>query len=51
MKTIKLTVASSPLGGGSYRSPEVTVTEISNEGVLCMSSPQIEGWKEDELDW
>ena len=51
MKTIKLTVASSPLGGGSYKSPEVTVMEISNEGVLCVSSPENEGWEETTPDW
>ena len=54
MKTNKLTVAHSTLGGGNYRSPEVTVTEIANEGVLCMSGngslqtfetvDGIEGW-------
>ena len=34
----------------SYRSPEVTVAEISNEGVLCASGDH-EGWLEDNLDW
>ena len=48
----KLTTADRfPSGGGSYVSPAVSVTEISNEGVLCMSSPTSEGWKEDDLDW
>ena len=48
----KLTTADRfPSGWGSYVSPAVAVSEISNEGVLCMSSPQVEGWKEDELDW
>ena len=36
---------------GSYRSPEVTVAEISNEGVLCVSSPDSEGWGETTPDW
>ena len=35
----------------SYRSPEVTVAEISNEGVLCVSSPSNEGWGEETPDW
>jgi hypothetical protein len=30
---------------GSYRSPEVTVAEISNEGVLCASG-QLEKWED-----
>ena len=51
MKTIKLTVASSPLGGGSYKSPEVIISEMFNEGVLCISGPDNEGWKEETPDW
>ena len=35
----------------SYRSPEVIVTEIKNEGVLCVSSPGNEGWTEETPDW
>ena len=35
----------------SYKSPEVTVAEIHNEGVLCMSGSSNEGWKEGDLDW
>ena len=37
-----------------YESPEVTVTEILAEGVLCASitaAPQHEGWTDEELDW
>ena len=53
MKTIKLTVAHSSLGVGSYRSPEVSVTEVINEGVLCASAQgvSIEEWTEDKLNW
>ena len=52
MKTNKLTVAHSTLGGGNYRSPEVTVTEIANEGVLCMSGKSLEQWeKADSFTW
>ena len=51
MKNNKLTVAQSYLGEGSYVSPAVAVTEISNEGVLCMSSPTSEGWEETTPDW
>lgn len=29
-----------------YESPEVTVTEILAEGVLCMSGKSIEEWSE-----
>ena len=35
---------------GSYRSPEVTVAEISNEGVLCVSGNH-EGWTEETPEW
>ena len=35
----------------SYRSPEVIVAEINNEGVLCVSSPNNEGWGEETPDW
>ena len=51
MKTIKQTVVHSTLGVGNYRSPEVTVAEIFNEGVLCASSPDSEGWGETTPDW
>ena len=51
MKNNKQTVAHSTLGVGSYRSPEVTVSEIFNEGVLCMSSSDNEGWEETTPDW
>ena len=47
----KLTTADRLLSSGSYIAPQATVAEIFNEGVLCVSSPQVEGWKEDELDW
>ena len=53
MKTIKLTVASSPLGGGSYKSPEVIISEMFNEGVLCSSTPEatIQEWESGSIDW
>lgn len=51
MKTIKLTVAKTSLGGGNYVSPEATVSEIHSEGVLCVSSPDSEGWGETTPDW
>ena len=37
----------------SYRSPEVSVTEIFAEGVLCASakSASFETWNEEELQW
>ena len=37
----------------SYRSPEVTVAEVHNEGVLCMSSPQatIQEWETGSINW
>ena len=48
----KLTTADSfPIGVGSYVSPAVAVSEISNEGVLCTSSPNHEGWGEETPDW
>ena len=51
MKTTKQTVANPTLGGGRYKSPRTTVTEIINEGVLCVSSPQQEGWLEETPEW
>ena len=56
MKTIKLTVVQTPLGGGCYESPRTTVTEVVNEGVLCMSTGNsgaatIEKWDEEVLNW
>ena len=48
----KLTTADRfPSGEGSYVSPAVAVSEISNEGVLCISGPDNEGWKEETPDW
>jgi hypothetical protein len=48
----KLTTADRfPIGVGSYVSPAVAVSEISNEGVLCVSSPDSEGWGETTPDW
>jgi hypothetical protein len=37
----------------SYRSPEVSVTEIFAEGVLCASerNASFEEWKEETLTW
>lgn len=52
MKTIKLTVVQTPLGGGCYESPRTTVTEVVNEGVLCMSGKSLEQWeKADSFTW
>ena len=46
-----LTTAALPtLGVSSYVSPEVAVTEIHTEGVLCASG-QLEYWDEVNLDW
>ena len=40
-----LTTAALPtLGVSSYVSPEVAVTEIHTEGVLCMSGKMLEEW-------
>ena len=36
--------------GGNYRSPEVTVAEIFNEGVLCLSGSH-EDWEIDNDLW
>ena len=49
MKTNKLTVAHDIVG--RYVSPEATVSEIHSEGVLCVSSPDHEGWGETTPDW
>ena len=35
---------------GSYESPAVTVSEISAEGVLCVSG-RFEEWNEEILEW
>ena len=54
MKTIKLTPAAFLPGEGSYESPEVSVTEIHAEGVLCVSERRAlehEGWEEEDVDW
>ena len=53
MKTIKLTVVQTPLGGGCYESPRTTVTEVVNEGVLCASSPEasIQEWENGTINW
>ena len=51
MKNNRLTAAKSFLGGGSYVSPEAIVSEIHSEGVLCVSSPNHEGWEETTPDW
>ena len=48
----KLTTADRfPIGVGSYVSPEAKVSEIHSEGVLCVSSPDSEGWGETTPDW
>ena len=51
MKTIKLTAIQTTFRVGSYVSPEVIVSEIHSEGVLCVSSPDNEGWTETTPDW
>ena len=38
------------LGGGSYETPEVKVTEILSEGVLCQSG-NFEEWGEESISW
>ena len=48
MKTTKQTAANPTLVGGRYKSPRTTVTEILNEGVLCMSGKSLEGWEKAE---
>ena len=48
------TAANLTLGVSSYVSPEVAVTEIHTEGVLCMSdrSASFETWGEEtDLPW
>ena len=49
----KLTTSDSfPIGVGNYVSPAVAVSEISNEGVLCMSGKSLEQWeKADSFTW
>ena len=53
MKTTKQTAVNSTLGGGSYKSPEIAVSEIFNEGVLCSSTQlqENEEWGENTLNW
>ena len=51
-----LTTAALPtLGASSYVSPEVAVTEIHTEGVLCASKVgstlSIDDWKDGEFSW
>ena len=48
MNKILMNAANSTLGGGSYESPEVKVTEIHSEGVLCSS---FETYEEENLEW
>ena len=46
------TAANLTLGVSSYVSPEVAVTEIHTEGVLCMSGRMLEEWKNaDTFTW
>ena len=47
MKTTKQTAVNSTLGSGCYKSPEVIISEMFNEGVLCISGPSNEGWTEE----
>ena len=52
MNKILKNAAPASLSTSSYRSPEVTVAEISNEGVLCMSGKSLEQWeKADSFTW
>ena len=53
MKTTKQTAANFTLGGGSYKSPEVIISEMFNEGVLCSSTPEatIQEWESGSIDW
>lgn len=52
MNKILKNAAPASLSTSSYRSPEVTVAEISNEGVLCLSGRPLETWeKADEFSW
>ena len=48
MNKALMPAANSTLGGGSYESPKVFVTEVHSEGVLCSS---FEKWNEEDLDW
>ena len=50
----KLTTADRfPSGEGSYVSPAVAVSEISNEGVLCSSTPEatLQEWENGTINW
>ena len=50
MNKILKNAAPASLSTSSYRSPEVTVAEISNEGVLCASpNGSHESWGEEDL--
>ena len=53
MKTTKQTAVNSTLGGGCYKSPEVIISEMFNEGVLCssMQLQENEEWGEKTLNW
>ena len=58
MDKLKQTAAGTALGASSYTSPDVKVTEILSEGVLCMSIigklsfSQNEEWEEvDNFEW
>ena len=48
MNKALMPAANSTLGGGSYESPKVFVTEIHSEGVLCSS---FETYDEETLQW
>jgi len=51
MKATEQIVACPTLGADVYLSPEVAVSEIFNEGVLCVSGIQNEGWTEETPEW
>ena len=50
MNRIFKTAIESALRSNGYESPEVVVTEIHSEGVLCASG-QFEEWNEETLNW
>ena len=50
MNRIFKTAIESTLRSNGYESPEVVVTEIHSEGILCASG-QFEEWNEETLNW
>ena len=53
MNKILKNAALASLSTSSYLSPEVTVAEISNEGVLCSSTPEatLQEWENGTINW